>query len=175
EDLDEALNDQGISLVFAELKDPVRRKIERYGLTRTINPQHFFPTVESAIAAFRQETGADWAAAGQATTGEAGTGETGTGADRPRDVPASPPAGRGHGLPPWGPATARERCPPGCCPPRRAGDTIRKGVVPWPWDGMRIGRRRRRRPTAMVRVPRQRAKQPGRPRTVPQVEGAGPR
>src|SRR5262249_55926608 len=43
EDLDEALNDQGISLVFAELKDPVRRKIERYGLTRTINPQHFFP------------------------------------------------------------------------------------------------------------------------------------
>jgi len=88
EELDEALNDQGISLVFAELKDPVRRKIERYGLTRTINPQHFFPTVESAIAAFRQETGADWAAAGQATTGE-----TGTGADRPRDVPASPPAG----------------------------------------------------------------------------------
>src|SRR4249920_3824611 len=51
EELDEALNDQGISLVFAELKDPVRRKIERYGLTRTINPEHFFPTIESAIAA----------------------------------------------------------------------------------------------------------------------------
>ena len=32
EELDEALNAQGISLVFAELKDPVRRKIERYGL-----------------------------------------------------------------------------------------------------------------------------------------------
>src|SRR5690348_3507022 len=93
EELDEPLNDQGISLVFAELKDPVRRKIERYGLTRTINPQHFFPTIESAIAAFRQETGADWAAAGQATTGEAGTGETGTGADRPHVVPATPPAG----------------------------------------------------------------------------------
>ena len=43
EELDEALNAQGISLVFAELKDPVRRKIERYGLTRTINPRHFFP------------------------------------------------------------------------------------------------------------------------------------
>ena len=28
----------GTSLVFAELKDLVRRKIERYGLTRTINP-----------------------------------------------------------------------------------------------------------------------------------------
>src|SRR6516162_4322309 len=63
EDLDEALNAQGTSLVFAELKDPVRRKIERYGLTRTIDPRHFYPTIESAVAAFRQETGAEWAAA----------------------------------------------------------------------------------------------------------------
>jgi high affinity sulfate transporter 1 len=93
EELDEALNDQGISLVFAELKDPVRRKIERYGLTRTISPQHFFPTIESAVAAFRQQTGADWAATGQTATGEAGTGGTGTGADRPHDVSATPPAG----------------------------------------------------------------------------------
>jgi high affinity sulfate transporter 1 len=93
EELDEALNDQGISLVFAELKDPVRRKIERYGLTRTINPQHFFPTIESAIAAFRQQTGADWAATGQTAAGETGTGGTGTGADRPHDVSATPPAG----------------------------------------------------------------------------------
>ncbi|MFY9864638.1 MAG: sodium-independent anion transporter, partial [Trebonia sp.] len=62
EDLDETLNAQGISLVFAELKDPVRRKIERYGLTRTIDPNHFFPTIESALAAFRQETGAEWTA-----------------------------------------------------------------------------------------------------------------
>jgi high affinity sulfate transporter 1 len=63
EDLDEELNAQGISLVFAELKDPVRAKIERYGLTRTIDPRHFFPTIESAVAAFREETGADWPAA----------------------------------------------------------------------------------------------------------------
>jgi MFS superfamily sulfate permease-like transporter len=93
EELDEGLNEQGISLVFAELKDPVRRKIERYGLTRTISPQHFFPTIESAIAAFRQETGADWAPASHAATGQAATGETGTDADRPHDVPATPPAG----------------------------------------------------------------------------------
>jgi MFS superfamily sulfate permease-like transporter len=62
EELDEALNAQHTSLVFAELKDPVRRKIERYGLTRTIDPRHFYPTIESAVAAFRQETGADWTA-----------------------------------------------------------------------------------------------------------------
>src|SRR6516164_4961922 len=62
EDLDEELNAQGISLVFAELKDPVRRKIERYGLTRTIDPGHFFPTIGAAVKAFRQETGAEWPA-----------------------------------------------------------------------------------------------------------------
>ena len=76
EDLDEALNAQGISLVFAELKDPVRRKIERYGLTRTIDPGHFFPTIGAAVKAFRQETGADW---------PAGTSE-------PSDI-AAPPVG----------------------------------------------------------------------------------
>jgi MFS superfamily sulfate permease-like transporter len=62
EGLDETLNSRGISLVFAELKDPVRRKIERYGLTRTIDPRHFYPTVEAAVSAFRDKTGADWTA-----------------------------------------------------------------------------------------------------------------
>ncbi|MFI8228193.1 SulP family inorganic anion transporter [Streptomyces sp. NPDC085900] len=60
EELDEALNERGTSLVFAELKDPVRRKIERYELTRTIDPAHFFPTVEAAVAAYRERTGAEW-------------------------------------------------------------------------------------------------------------------
>ena len=46
--------------MFAELKDPVRRMIERYGLTRTIDRDHFYPTIESAVAAFCQETGAEW-------------------------------------------------------------------------------------------------------------------
>ena len=61
-ELDEELNARGISLVFAELKDPVRRKIERYGLTRTIDPRHFYPTIGAAIATFRDETGAQWTA-----------------------------------------------------------------------------------------------------------------
>jgi high affinity sulfate transporter 1 len=63
EDLDEALNAKGISLVFAEMKDPVREKIERYELTRAIEPAHFFPTVGSAVAAYREQFGADWAPA----------------------------------------------------------------------------------------------------------------
>jgi MFS superfamily sulfate permease-like transporter len=60
EDLDEDLNARGINLVFAEMKDPVRRKIERYELTRTINPRHFFPAVEDATKAFEREIGAQW-------------------------------------------------------------------------------------------------------------------
>lgn len=53
EDLDEALNAKGVSLVFAEMKDPVRAKIARYELTRTIDPSHFYPTINAAIQAFR--------------------------------------------------------------------------------------------------------------------------
>ena len=93
EELDEMLNAQGISLVFAELKDPARDKIERYGLTRTIDPRHFYPTIESAVTAFRQETRAEWtAAADQATDDQTGPGQTGAGTSPPRDIPASPPA-----------------------------------------------------------------------------------
>lgn len=60
EELDVWLNERGISLVFAELKDPVREKLERYELTRTIDPAHFFPTLDDAVAAYREHTGATW-------------------------------------------------------------------------------------------------------------------
>lgn len=60
QDLDEALDARGVSLVFAEMKDPVRSKIDRYGLFRTIGPDRFFPTIREANEAFRRNTGADW-------------------------------------------------------------------------------------------------------------------
>jgi len=59
-DLDEELNAAGTSLVFAELKDPVRAKLERYDLIGPLNPDHFFATLDGAIAAFRRQTGAHW-------------------------------------------------------------------------------------------------------------------
>jgi high affinity sulfate transporter 1 len=65
EDLDEELNAEGIALVFAEMKDPVRAKIDRYQLTRTIDPAHFFPTLDEAVAAYRARTGAEWARPGR--------------------------------------------------------------------------------------------------------------
>jgi high affinity sulfate transporter 1 len=45
------LEDDGISLVFAELKDPVRGKIERYEAATVLEHGHFYPTVEAAVAA----------------------------------------------------------------------------------------------------------------------------
>ena len=61
-ELDAELNAQGTSLVFAELKHGVRTKIERYELTRQIDPRHFYRTVDAAVAAYMAETGAEWSA-----------------------------------------------------------------------------------------------------------------
>jgi high affinity sulfate transporter 1 len=60
QELDVWLNARGVFLVFAELKDPVRAKIEQYELTRTINPDHFLPTLDDAVAAYVRETGTRW-------------------------------------------------------------------------------------------------------------------
>jgi high affinity sulfate transporter 1 len=57
EDLDEWLNARGISLVFAEMKDSVREKIERYELDRTIDPAHYYPTIRAAVRAFEGAEG----------------------------------------------------------------------------------------------------------------------
>ncbi|MFN0280505.1 MAG: SulP family inorganic anion transporter [Kineosporiaceae bacterium] len=59
-ELDRDLDVAGTRLVFAELKDPVRAKVERYGLADAIEARHFFPTIKSAVRAFKEHTGADW-------------------------------------------------------------------------------------------------------------------
>ena len=50
--LDEALNARGISLAFAEMSEIAQEKIKRYELTRTIDPEHFYPTINAALRAF---------------------------------------------------------------------------------------------------------------------------
>jgi high affinity sulfate transporter 1 len=59
-ELDEELNEAGTALVFAELKHPVREKLERYELIGPLDPEHFFPTLDAAIAEFRRQTDVDW-------------------------------------------------------------------------------------------------------------------
>jgi high affinity sulfate transporter 1 len=50
--LDADLNAHGVYLVFAELKDPVKDLIVRYGLLETLERRYFFPMLEVAVEAF---------------------------------------------------------------------------------------------------------------------------
>ncbi len=53
-ELDKELNSQGISLVFAELKDPVFTKFGRYDIVGNVNPKHFYPTLDAAVDAYQK-------------------------------------------------------------------------------------------------------------------------
>ncbi len=62
EQLDRELNDAGIHLAFAELRSRLQDLILRYGLMATLDRDHFYPTLESALEAI----GAQEAASEQA-------------------------------------------------------------------------------------------------------------
>jgi high affinity sulfate transporter 1 len=51
-ELDDRLQAAGIELVFAELKDPVKDKLRRFGLYERFGDDRFFPTIGSAVAAY---------------------------------------------------------------------------------------------------------------------------
>ncbi|MBR1148733.1 SulP family inorganic anion transporter [Bradyrhizobium sp. AUGA SZCCT0431] len=53
-ELHETLRDKGIELGFAELKDPVKDKLKRFGLFARLGEQSFFPTIEAAVARYRE-------------------------------------------------------------------------------------------------------------------------
>ena len=60
EELVGKLDQQGVRLVLAELKDPARRKIDRYGLEHVLANDRFYPTITTATDAYVQATGAGW-------------------------------------------------------------------------------------------------------------------
>ena len=49
-ELDKALKDRGVELRFAELKDPVKDKLRRFGLLARLGEDFFSPTIEAAVA-----------------------------------------------------------------------------------------------------------------------------
>jgi hypothetical protein len=53
------LAERGVIMVFAEMKDPVRAKIERYEL-KTLGSNRHFPTLDEAVCRYVSETGASW-------------------------------------------------------------------------------------------------------------------
>ena len=60
-ELDEALSNVGIELCFAELKDPVKDELKRFGFFSMIGEKSFFPTIEAAVRSYVQDHAIDWA------------------------------------------------------------------------------------------------------------------
>lgn len=59
-ELDRTLRNAGIALCFAELKDPVKDKLKRFGLVKQLGEQAFFPTIGAAVSAYLKEIPVDW-------------------------------------------------------------------------------------------------------------------
>src|SRR5215216_4818399 len=59
-ELEEELAAQGVDLRFAEVKDPVKDRLKRYGLFERFGDDHFYPTVGEAVNAYVEMTGVEW-------------------------------------------------------------------------------------------------------------------
>jgi MFS superfamily sulfate permease-like transporter len=51
-ELDKTLHEMGIEFCFAELKDPVKDKLKRFGLFAQLGENYFFPTVGAAVSRY---------------------------------------------------------------------------------------------------------------------------
>jgi len=60
EELDATLHAQGIELCFAELKDPVKDKLKKFGLLQTLGEDNFFPTIGVAVSRYLDGRDVAW-------------------------------------------------------------------------------------------------------------------
>ena len=58
-ELDRTLQEMGVVLSFAELKDPVKDKLKRFGLFEQFGEERFFPTIDAAVSRYRELHGID--------------------------------------------------------------------------------------------------------------------
>ena len=59
-ELEKTLREAGIKLSFAELKDPVKDKLKRFGLFTQFGEQSFYPTIGAAVRAYLTLHPVDW-------------------------------------------------------------------------------------------------------------------
>lgn len=59
-ELDRSLHAQGIEFCFAELKDPVKDKLKRFGLFAQLGEHYFFPTIGVAVARYLETNNVEW-------------------------------------------------------------------------------------------------------------------
>ena len=60
DELDDALHAAGIDLCFAELKDPVKDKLKRFGLFSRLGEKRFFATLGQAVSAYLDTHAIEW-------------------------------------------------------------------------------------------------------------------
>jgi high affinity sulfate transporter 1 len=59
-DLDDLLQAHGVDLRFAEMKDPVKDKLKRFGLFMRLDSDHFFATLGEAVGVYVETFDVDW-------------------------------------------------------------------------------------------------------------------
>jgi MFS superfamily sulfate permease-like transporter len=59
-ELDDVLNAAGIALCFAEMKDPVKDKLKRFGLFARFGENTFFATLGEAVSTYRAAHPVEW-------------------------------------------------------------------------------------------------------------------
>lgn len=59
-ELVDSLRDAGIQLCFAEMKDPVKDKLKRFGLFARLGEAAFFPTVGAAVSGYLKTHPVEW-------------------------------------------------------------------------------------------------------------------
>ena len=59
-ELDDVLHSARIELCFAEMKDPVKDKLKRFGLFARFGEKTFFATIGEAVSAYLATHPVDW-------------------------------------------------------------------------------------------------------------------
>jgi high affinity sulfate transporter 1 len=85
DELDKTLREAGIELCFAEMKDPVKDKLKRFGLFSSLGEHRFFATLGEAVSRYLEAEAVAWVDWEDRTVGGA--------ADRAQDGSAAGPKG----------------------------------------------------------------------------------
>jgi MFS superfamily sulfate permease-like transporter len=60
DELDKTLREAGIELCFAEMKDPVKDKLKRFGLFSSLGEHRFFATLGEAVSRYLESQSVPW-------------------------------------------------------------------------------------------------------------------
>jgi MFS superfamily sulfate permease-like transporter len=59
-ELDDELSRAEIELIFAEMKDPVKDKLKRFGLFERFGESSFYATIGQAVDVYVETSGVEW-------------------------------------------------------------------------------------------------------------------